>query len=162
MTGWRIAFGATAWLFLGGVIVQVFLAGAGLFKLTDWTFHTGLGWVLGSAPIVLLGLAVPARFERRMNGLVIGLTIVTFLQPELAEARKVAPLVAALHPVSALLVFWLAWLVARRSIDEARASWRHGSAIPVAITTPLETAAPAPAVTPASTPVVAPPADGPA
>jgi hypothetical protein len=29
----------------------------------------------------------------------------------------VAPLVAALHPVNALLVFWLAVLVARRALD---------------------------------------------
>jgi putative tricarboxylic transport membrane protein len=117
---WRLAFAAAAWLFFAGVVVQVFLAGVGLFELGGWDPHVNLGWLLGSAPLVLVLLAVPARFDRRTNGLIIGLTLATFLQPELAAARTSAPLLAAFHPVNALLVFWLAWIVARRTTDLAR------------------------------------------
>jgi hypothetical protein len=115
-----MSLAAVAWLFFVGVIVQVFLAGVGLFELTDWSAHRDLGWGLGSAPILILAMAVPARLERRTIWLIVGLTVVAIVQPELAAARKVAPVVAALHPVNALALFWLAWMVARRATDEAR------------------------------------------
>lgn len=120
MTGLRTGFAAAAWLYLAGVVVQVFLAGASLFELTDWTVHSGLGWLLGSAPILLLLLALGSRVDRRTAWLTAGLTVAAFIQPELAAARDEAPVVAALHPVNAMLVFWLAWTVARRSITQAR------------------------------------------
>jgi len=127
MRAGRLAFAAAAWLFLGGVIAQVFLAGVGLFKVGGWDAHVNLGWLLGSAPLILLLLAVPARFDRRTNGLLVGLTIATFVQPELAAARSEAPVLAAFHPVNALLVFWLAWLVARRATEAARGAANHAS-----------------------------------
>lgn len=120
MRGWRIAFAVAAWLLLAGVVLQVFLAGLGLFKLSDWRLHADFGWALGSAPILLLVLALVARLERRTVWLTAGLTLAAVLQPELAAARHTAPLVAAFHPLNALIVFWLAWLVARRSIEHVR------------------------------------------
>lgn len=120
MRGLRTGFAAAAWLYLGGVIVQVFVAGASLFELTDWTVHRGLGWLLGSAPILLTVLALGSRVDRRTGWLTIGLTAAALVQPELAVARDQAPVVAALHPVNAMLVFWLAWTVARRATAQAR------------------------------------------
>ncbi len=120
MRRWRLALAVAAWLLLTGVVIQVFLAGVGLFKLAGWDAHVGLGWLLGSMPLVLLVLAIPARFDRRSNALIVGLSVATFIQPELAEARNQAPLLAAFHPVNALLVFWLAWSVARRTTALAR------------------------------------------
>jgi hypothetical protein len=113
--GWRIVFATAAWLYLAGIVVQVFLAGAGLFDLFDWRLHTDLGWGLGTAPVAMLVLAFAARLERRTVWLTFGLAVAAVVQPELAAARSSLPVVAALHPVNALLVFWLAWLVARRS-----------------------------------------------
>jgi len=135
-----MSLAAAAWLFLVGVIVQVFLAGAGLFELAEWTAHRDLGWGLGSAPILILAMAVPARLERRTIWLIVGLTVVAIVQPELAAARKVAPVVAALHPVNALALFWLAWMVARHTTAEAR------RIAPARSPTP---AAPAPVIPPA-------------
>jgi hypothetical protein len=123
---WPIVFAAAAWLFLAGLVVQVFLAGLGVFVLTDWTAHTELGWGLSSASILLLVLAVLARPDRRTVWLTAGLAVAALVQPELAAARDVAPLAAALHPVNALVVFWLAWLVARGSVHHLRRAERHG------------------------------------
>jgi len=114
--GRRIAYAVASWLFLAGVIVQIFLAGAGLFELTDWTMHTGLGWGLGSAPILLIVLALVARADRRTTLLTIGLLVAAMLQPELAAARQRAPVLAAFHPLNAFVVASLAWLVARRAM----------------------------------------------
>lgn len=143
MSGPRIAFAAAASLFLAGVIVQVFLAGLGAFKITDWTTHTGLGWLLGSIPLfVLLPLAFVAGSPNRTRWLTVALVVSAGLQPELASARAEAPVIAALHPVNAMLVFWLAWLVARASLQDARQP-----AMPVS---------PAPSTPPASPPDAAP------
>jgi hypothetical protein len=120
VTWLRTAFTAAAWLYLAGIVIQVFFAGASLFELTDWTVHTELGWSLGSAPVLLLVLALGARVDRRTTWLTVGLAIAALVQPELAAARNEAPVVAALHPVNAMLVFWLAWTVARRSTAPAR------------------------------------------
>lgn len=139
MRPWRIVLAAAAWLFLAGVVVQVFLAGAGLFELLDWTPHTELGWALGSVPLVLLVAALPARLERRTIWLIVGLTVVAIIQPELAGARRVAPVLAALHPLNALILSWLAWLVARRVTDEVRLGQRvgeTGAATPPSVTPP--------------------------
>ena len=116
MTVRRALFTATAWLFLAGIVAQVTLAGTALFELSDWTVHTELGWGLGVAAILLPVAAFAARPGRRTLWLTIGLAVAGCAQPSLAEARSVAPLVAALHPVTALLVFWLAVLVARRPL----------------------------------------------
>jgi hypothetical protein len=124
---WRVVFAATTTLYLVGVVVQVVLAGAGLFELSDWSAHTNLGWGLGSAPILLLVLAFPARLERRTVWLTLGMAVAALLQPELAVARSSAPVVAALHPVNALFLFWLAWLVARRAVEHVRSPGRDPS-----------------------------------
>ena len=117
MTARRALFAATAWLFLVGVVAQVTLAGTALFELSDWTMHTELGWGLPLVAIVVLACALIARLDRRTLWVTLALALSAIVQPSLAEARSVAPLVAALHPVNALLVFWLAVLVARRALD---------------------------------------------
>lgn len=120
MTWLRTVFAAVAWLYLAGVVIQVFFAGASLFEVMDWTVHAGLGWGLGSAPIILLVLALGARVDARTAWLTASLTVAALIQPELALARHGSPVLAALHPVNALLVFWLAWVVARRATANAR------------------------------------------
>jgi hypothetical protein len=120
-----VLFAVAAWAFLIGVVIQVFLAGAGLFGLTDFTPHTGFGWTLASVPILVLVLAMAALVDRRTVLIALTLTIVTIIQPELAAARHDNPVVAALHPVNALLVFWLAWVVARRATELAREGLRR-------------------------------------
>jgi hypothetical protein len=116
----RAVFAVAAWLFLIGVVVQVFLAGAGLFGLSDFTPHAGFGWLLASLPILLVLLVLLAGLGRRTVLLTVALAVVTAIQPELAAARYENPVVASLHPVNALLVFWLAWVVARRATRLAR------------------------------------------
>lgn len=120
----RGAYAIASWIFLVGVLVQVFLAGAGLFKLTDFTLHAGFGWLLSAGPILLLVLALLARLDRRTTLLTVALMIVAIIQPELAAARHDYPVLAAFHPVNALLLSLLAWLVAYRSIEMVRRGHR--------------------------------------
>ena len=138
MNGWRLLFAAAAVAYLVGIVIQVLLAGAALFDMTDFKAHVGLGWGLGSAPIVLVPLAIVARAGRGTVLLTIALTLDAMLQPELALARHDLPVIAALHPVNALLLFWLALLVARRAIVLARERTRRVA--PAAATIPAPTA----------------------
>lgn len=117
MTVRRALFATTAWTLLVGVVAQVTLAGLALFELTDWVAHTALGWILPLAAIVLVVVTFVARLDRRTLWVTLALALTANVQPSLAEARSVAPLVAALHPVNALVVFWLALVVAHRSLE---------------------------------------------
>jgi Family of unknown function (DUF6220) len=115
----RALLAIVCWLFLLGIVVQVFLAGAGLFKLTDFTAHGALGWSLPFASLALPILAVIAEVDRTSKVLALAILILTFIQPELALARETNPVLAAFHPVNALLIFWFAWTLARRATSLA-------------------------------------------
>lgn len=113
-------FAAVAWLYLGGIVVQVVVAGASLFGDLDWTYHEEIGWGLGTGVLLILVAGLAARPDRTTVALLVALAVSGILQPELAEARSVAPFVAALHPVNAMVLAWLAWRVARRATELSR------------------------------------------
>ena len=119
---WRYLFAAVAVLFVVGVVVQVFLAGVGLFGAGDMAGHVDFGYLLSAVPLLPLVLAWPARAGRRTAALCAGLLVATQIQTFLPLLRDDAPLVAALHPVNALLMFGLGLMVARRGLALARMS----------------------------------------
>jgi hypothetical protein len=108
-----------ALLFWLGVIAQAFLAGAGMFvsgSLMAW--HAALGHILTSPipliPLLLVILSFVARLPRSDKWLSALLLVLAALQPVVLYFRGVLPLLSALHPVNALLLFALPlWLVAR-------------------------------------------------
>lgn len=110
----RYAYLALAWAFLVGLVVQVFFIGLGLFGGSEGTeLHVGFGWLLHLVPILILVAAALARAGRRRILLASALAAVTFVIPIVVLFRADAPVVAALHPVGALLAFWLGAIVAR-------------------------------------------------
>jgi hypothetical protein len=117
---WRYLFAAVAVLFVVGVIFQVYLAGVGLFGAGDMEGHIGFGFLLSLIPVLPLVLSWPARAGGRTAGLCAVLLVVTFIQTSLPSLRDGAPLVAALHPVNALLVLGLGVVIARRGLVLAR------------------------------------------
>lgn len=119
---WRYFFAAVAVLFVVGVVVQVFLAGVGLFGAGNMAGHVGFGYLLSIVPLLPLLLAWPARTGRRTAALCAALLVASQVQTFLPLFSDDAPLVAALHPVNALLVFGLGFVVARRGLALARMS----------------------------------------
>ena len=127
VSGARYVYLALVWLYLVGIVVQVFLAGMGLFGAArDFEPHIGLGWLLHLVPILLLVAAAVAKVGRRLIWWTVALLVVQFVQPILALARDDAPVVAAFHPVLALVIFWLAltigvmaWRLVRQPAVEA-------------------------------------------
>lgn len=109
VTGARYVYLALVWIYLAGILVQVFLAGSALFSVgRDFEPHIGLGWILHLVPVLLLIAAAVARVGSRLIWWNVALLVVQFIQPILATLRNDQPLVAAFHPVLALIVFWLA------------------------------------------------------
>jgi hypothetical protein len=115
--GFRYALVGVAWLFLAAVVTQVYFAGLMLFGHNGGRdLHEGLGYSLGTFGVLFLGLPALARAGRRTIVLGVVLAVTTFFQPSLTLARDGAPLVAAFHPVNALLIFTLSAVIARRAL----------------------------------------------
>jgi hypothetical protein len=124
--GARYVYAGLAWAFVAGLVVQVFFIGLGLFAGSEGVeLHVALGWILHLAPILILAVAALARAGRRQILLAAGLAVTVFIVPILATLRADMPVLAALHPVGALLAFWLAILVAlgaTRLVGESNAA----------------------------------------
>ena len=111
--GARWAYAGLAWAFVVGLVVQVFFIGLGLFAGSEnLELHVSLGWILHLAPILILAMAALARAGRRQILMAAALAVTVFIVPILVTLRADVPVLAALHPVGALLAFWLAILVA--------------------------------------------------
>jgi hypothetical protein len=101
------AFPWLAWLYVASLLVQVFLAGLAVFSdRTLFATHVAFGQiVVGLLTLLLPIVAWLGRlpFVRRS----VGLLLFYLLQTGLPEVRAY-PVVAALHPVLAVILFWLA------------------------------------------------------
>jgi len=118
----RYAYAVLAWLFLAGLVVQVFFIGLGLFAgAENLELHVQFGWILHLAPLLVLGAAALARAGRRHWLAALALAAVVFVVPILATMRDSNEVIAALHPVGALAAFWLSIVTARNSLEALRA-----------------------------------------
>jgi hypothetical protein len=114
LKGARIAYVALAWAFVLGMVGQVFVIGLALFADPSYRgLHRDIGYVLSLVPIVILVVAAVARVGRRRLLWTLGLAVVVFVFPIFPVLRESLPFVAALHPVGALVGFWMAIVVAR-------------------------------------------------
>jgi Family of unknown function (DUF6220) len=97
-------------VFTAGVLVQMFLAGLGLFGAASFVPHVILGNVLLLVALILL---VAALVARRAPATTAVLLVFTFVQMLLVWVSEVAPVIAALHPVNTLVLLSLGHSVAR-------------------------------------------------
>lgn len=118
----RQVHAAVAWLLVGAIVVQVWLAGMAIPQLgggnNDFSTHRNVGYLIGLITLVLFVTALPTGLGRRriLQSLgIFGLFIVQSSLPYMG----VAP-IEALHPVNAVLMFVV-------SLVYARAVWRERS-----------------------------------
>jgi hypothetical protein len=117
----RYIYLAFTWLFLVGVVVQVFLAGMVVVAVRlGWDPHIGLGHSLGGPLILMLISMYLGRMPvKRLTWLLFGVYV---LQADVVIfLRAQAPVVSALHPVLALFDFALAVALARQAWPLAHA-----------------------------------------
>lgn len=121
---WRRLHAWAAVLWVVAIIVQVFLAGQAIANLGgsgDFTTHLNVGYSMGIVELVALVLAFAARLPRRDVLISAGILILYVVQTLLPLARSASPLVAALHPLNAMILFTV-------SVWYARHAWRAASA----------------------------------
>jgi bacteriorhodopsin len=117
----RYAFVALALAFAAGIVLQVFFIGLGLFVGPEnLELHRNFGWLLHLAPLLVLVAAAAAGAGRTRILQAVALVVVVWIVPILAAVRADLPVVAAFHPVGALLAFALSLVVARGSLELAR------------------------------------------
>lgn len=111
------------WLFVACCIVQVFLAGLGVFDSpAQFEVHRNFGYTFGLLVFVILIAAILGRMGSMQIGLAALLVVLFIMQSVFVAFRESAPAIAALHPVNGFLIIgvavasgWRAW-TARRAL----------------------------------------------
>ena len=110
----RRALPIVAWLFVACAIIQVFLAGLGVFENpARFVTHREFGYTFGLLVLVLLILAIVGRMGGRVIGLSALLLVMFALQSVFVAMRTSQPMVAALHPVNGFLIILVGIMLAR-------------------------------------------------
>jgi hypothetical protein len=114
----RTIYAALAWLFVAGLVVQVFLAGRGVFESpVEFETHRTWGFLLELFPIVLLIGGLVAGVGRRLAVFAIVAFVLFILQSVFVALRESSPILAALHPMNGFLILLIA-------IEMAREAWQ--------------------------------------
>lgn len=112
----RRAFPFVAALFLVCCVVQVFLAGLGVFDdPASFLTHRDFGYTFGLLILVLLVLAIVGRMSRAAIGGCVLLAVLFTLQSVFVAVRTDMPAVAALHPLNGFLILAVAGVLTRTS-----------------------------------------------
>ena len=110
----RQVHAGVAWLLVGSIVVQVWLAGAAIPQLGgngSFETHRNVGYAIGLVALVLLLTALPSGLGRRriLQSLgILGLYIVQSSLPYMGVGA-----IEALHPVNAVVMFVVAAWYAR-------------------------------------------------
>lgn len=132
MEALRTAYRYLAALIFLGVLAQIGAAGYGAFyaskHLEDkgdtlghepwdnaWNAHGIIGTVVIIAMVVLLVIALLARFGRPAIWLSLALAVAGVVQMGLAALGTAVPGLGFLHPLNALVIFTLSGLIAHRT-----------------------------------------------
>jgi mercuric ion transport protein len=102
------------------IVVQVFLAGLGIFGAESFEAHEGFGWMIHTAAILLFILALIGPRTGRAIGISFALLALMTVQIMLVGARDDTPWVAAFHPTLALFVLGLALYIGMPAVSRRR------------------------------------------
>ncbi len=133
----RFVYLFAAWLFVAGVVGQVFLAGMVVVAgRIGWDGHVGLGHTLAGPLLFMLVSMYLGRLPGSLKRMTWVLFAVYVLQADVVIVlRGQAPVVSALHPVFALADFALGLALAQRAWPLTRKQ-QASSGIQPALETP--------------------------
>jgi hypothetical protein len=122
-TRWaRIGFSLVAWLFAIGTVIQVYLAGQGVFATGgNFELHRNFGFIFGALTIVMVVLSLAGRMPRLAligSMLLVALMVV---QSVLVRLPDIDPNIAALHPVVGTFIVGIAFWLAATTLRQLRA-----------------------------------------
>lgn len=112
----RLALPVVAAVFVVCCLIQVFLAGLGVFDdPRSFVTHREFGYLVGWFTLAILVLALLGREPRRIVGLSVLLMVQFTMQSVFVALRTDYPSVAALHPVNGFLIVLVGAVLARWS-----------------------------------------------
>lgn len=110
----RGGYVVVAGLFVVCVVIQVFIAGMAVFvDPANWSLHANFVHVFEFLPLVMLVGAFLGRLSRGLKLLPVVLFVLIIVQYATALGFSDS-VVAALHPVNALVIFGIAVMTTRR------------------------------------------------
>jgi hypothetical protein len=110
-------------LFAVCVITQVFLAGMALFvNPSHWKAHSMFIHYFEMLPIGMFILTFFGRVRGAVRWFSLVMIALIALQYATAHMSEVAPIFSALHPVFALLLFWISVVTVKRAYSVWRSS----------------------------------------
>lgn len=113
---WRGAFIALAWVLVLCIAIQTLLAGLAVFSDARWWgSHVMFVRFFELVPLLMLVFAFAGKLRAVLKWHCAALLLLIVLQHATANVAAVG----ALHPVIALVMFWLALATARRSVAKA-------------------------------------------
>lgn len=132
----RTAYPIVAGLFLVCAVIQVFLAGLGVFDDPNaFITHRNFGYLFGWLTLVLLVVALVGRMPRRFVGLAVLILVLFSLQSVFVALRADVPAIAALHPLNGFLILgvatytaWTSWKARGESVAQKPATAPAASA----------------------------------
>ena len=113
----RTIFLGATWLFVACCVIQVFLAGLGVFDdASAFITHRDFGYLFGWLVLVMLVAAIVGRMGRVYIGGAVLIVVLFTLQSVFVALRTDMPAVAALHPLNGFVILlvgvllgWRAW-----------------------------------------------------
>ena len=112
----RMALPFVAGLFVACAVVQVFLAGLGVFDdPRAFVTHREFGYLFGWLTLIMLVLALVGRVGRRITGLTVLILVLFALQSVFVVLRADMPAIAALHPLNGFLILGISILTTREA-----------------------------------------------
>jgi hypothetical protein len=122
-SGAYTALAVVAWLFAACIVVQVFLAGMGVFDGPErFETHRNFGYLFGWLTLVMLIIAAAGRLGRLLIGLSALTLVQFFLQSIFILFREDQPAIAALHPVNGVLLLVVAIGIGQLALAGRRAA----------------------------------------
>lgn len=127
----RYIYLVLAWLFVLGILGQVYLVGLSLLgDRPSWEDHINLGHTLGGFALLMIIFAYLGRLPRTMKRLTwLNFGIYFLIADVVIFMTDSAPKIAALHPVLVILLFPVAATLAVRITMLMRASQAGTAAV---------------------------------
>ncbi|MCM3569918.1 DUF6220 domain-containing protein [Neobacillus mesonae] len=110
-------FVTLAILFFSSIIIQIFLAGIGLFVQGNWGYHTNFIHFFELIPLVLFVLSFFGGNLKTLRWQCLALYFMTVLQYITIVFSASSPYLSAFHLVIASLLFWRSLVTARSSVQ---------------------------------------------
>ena len=102
-----LLFKIVAWVLLACIVAQAFIAGLATFSdAANWELHRSFVKGFALAPLLLFLLSYASGIKGMKRWVSLGLFALVVFQFVSIQVFSSAGVIAALHPVAAMLLFW--------------------------------------------------------